>query len=146
PHEAAPVRHRRHAAPPHAWAEVDEEALDEAVATAVAAYQAAARARISTTRVSALPGVHPLLDRLATTQATLGLAPTPRRPLRLSPPSTGRAAARRPACRCGGAASPGPGRARSRGRPRWPGSRSTGTGSTGGACRRRSGGTSSGRA
>src|SRR5690606_6807673 len=53
--------------------EVGGGALDEAVATAVAAYQASVRARIPEARVSALPGVRPLLDRLAGEGLPLGL-------------------------------------------------------------------------
>lgn len=53
--------------------EVAERDLDEAVATAVAAYQASVRERIPAAQVSALPGVRPLLDHLATTDFPLGL-------------------------------------------------------------------------
>ncbi|MDX1421128.1 MAG: HAD hydrolase-like protein [Rubricoccaceae bacterium] len=53
--------------------EVDERALDEAVATAVEAYEASVRTRIPEAQVTALPGVRPLLDHLATTDLPLGL-------------------------------------------------------------------------
>jgi phosphoglycolate phosphatase-like HAD superfamily hydrolase len=53
--------------------EVEAAALDEAVAAALAAYQAEMRRRIAAAEVVMLPGVRSLLGHLAETDAALGL-------------------------------------------------------------------------
>jgi phosphoglycolate phosphatase-like HAD superfamily hydrolase len=62
-------------------AEVAAEALDAAMAAAMAAYQDEVRRRIGAARVVMLPGVRRLLDGLATTEATLGLLTGNLRPM-----------------------------------------------------------------
>lgn len=62
-------------------AEVEDVALDAAVTAALAAYQDEMHRRIGAAEVVMLPGVRPLLDRLATAEATLGLLTGNLRPM-----------------------------------------------------------------